>query len=66
MLGITKPVTLRVENFRCGEQPFNKKPMCGADASATIKRSDWGMTHGIPLAPADEVRISIPVEAYRE
>jgi polyisoprenoid-binding protein YceI len=44
MLGVTKPVSLQVADFKCGEQPFNKKPMCGADASATIKRSDWGMT----------------------
>jgi len=66
MLGVTKPVTLKVDNFVCGEQPFNKKPMCGAEATTTIKRSDWGMTRGIPLAPADEVKISIPIEAYRE
>jgi polyisoprenoid-binding protein YceI len=66
MLGVTKPVTLKVEKFVCGEQPFNKKPMCGVEATTTIKRSDWGMTRGIPLAPADEVKISIPIEAYRE
>jgi len=66
MLGVTKPVTLKVDNFVCGEQPMNKKPMCGAEATTTIKRSDWGMTRGIPLAPSDEVKISIPVEAYRE
>ena len=66
MLGVTRPVTLKVDNFTCIENPLSRKPMCGADATTTIKRSDWGMTRGIPLAPADEVRISIPVEAYRE
>jgi polyisoprenoid-binding protein YceI len=66
MLGVTKPVTLKVDNFVCGEDPFFKKPMCGAEVTTTIKRSDWGMTRGIPLAPADEVKISIPIEAYRE
>lgn len=67
MIGVTKPVTLKVVDFRCGEQPFNKKPMCGADATATIKRSDWGMTAGIPTGtPADEVTLRIPVEAYKE
>jgi polyisoprenoid-binding protein YceI len=65
MLGVTRPVALTVENFRCGPNPFNKKPMCGGEATATIKRSDWGMTAGIPYAPADEVTLRIPIEAYR-
>lgn len=65
MLGVTKPVTLDVQNFVCGAHPSNKKPMCGAQATATIKRSDWGMTAGIPYAPADEVKIIIPIEAYQ-
>ncbi len=66
MIGVTKPVTLKVSNFMCGEQPFNKKPLCGAEVTTTIKRSDWGMKAGIPKAVSDEVRITIPVEAYRE
>ena len=65
MLGVTKPVTLTVVDFRCAEQPFNKKAMCGGDASAVIKRSEWGMTAGLPYSPADEVRIVIPIEAYK-
>jgi polyisoprenoid-binding protein YceI len=41
--------------------------MCGAEATATIKRSDWGMTEGLNLGnPADEVSLIIPVEAYRD
>ena len=63
MLGVTKPVSLKVSNFTCGDHPFNKKPMCGAEVTATIKRSEWGMTAGIPFAPADDVKIMIPVEA---
>lgn len=64
MLGITKPVTLKVEDFTCGPNPLNKKPMCGAEATATIKRSDWGMTANLPFAPADAVKLVIPIEAY--
>lgn len=67
MLGITKPVTLKVANFKCGEQPFNKKPMCAAEATTTIKRSEWGMTEGIKfLNPGDDIQLVIPVEGYRE
>jgi polyisoprenoid-binding protein YceI len=69
MVGVTKPVTLQVADFRCADQPFNKKPMCSADASATIKRSEWGMTNGLSSNlsnPSDDVRLLIPVEAYKE
>ena len=65
MLGVTRPVTLDVQNFACGANPFNKKPMCGGQATATIKRSDFGMTAGLPYAPGDEIRIVIPIEAYK-
>ena len=65
MLGVTKPVTLAIVNMTCGPQPFNKKPMCGGEATATIKRSEWGMTGGLPLAPGDEVKLIIPIEAYK-
>lgn len=66
MLGVARPVSLKVTNFACGEHPFNKKPMCGVEATTTIKRSEWGMKYGIPKAVGDDVRIILPVEAYRE
>lgn len=66
MLGVTKPVTLKVTNFVCGDHPVNRRPMCGAEATTTIKRSEWGMSYGIPKALGDDVKISIPIEAYKE
>jgi len=66
MLGVTKPVSLKVANFICGEHPINKKPMCGAEATTTIVRSEWGMKYGLPKAVSDEIRLTIPIEAYRE
>jgi polyisoprenoid-binding protein YceI len=65
MLGVTRPVALKVDNFMCGANPLNKKAMCGAEATATIKRSDWGMTANLPFTPADEVKLIIPIEAYQ-
>jgi len=66
-VGVTKPVTLKIVDFRCGEQPFNKKPMCGGNATTTIKRSEWGVTQGVQtMTPADEVVLRIPFEAYKD
>lgn len=66
MIGVTRPVTLKVADFQCGENPFNKKPMCGAEVTTTIKRSEWGMKTGVGRSSGDDVKITIPVEAYRE
>lgn len=67
MVGVTKPVTLAVSNFSCADNPFNKKPMCGGNATGTIKRSDWGMTQGVQSqTPGDVVTLRIPIEAYKE
>lgn len=65
LLGVTKPVTLDVTKNKCGEHPFNKKQTCGFDAKGTIKRSDFGMTKGIPMV-GDEVTIMITVEGSVE
>lgn len=65
ILGVTKPVTLKVERWKCGVHPFSKKEACGADASAKLKRSDFGMKYGIP-ALGDEVALQIRVLGFKE
>jgi polyisoprenoid-binding protein YceI len=65
LLGVTKPVKLNVTFFKCGPHPFTKKPMCGAYAEGTIKRTDFGMKFGVP-AISDDIKLAIGVEAYPE
>jgi polyisoprenoid-binding protein YceI len=65
LLGVTKPVTLKVDSFNCGANPMSKKDMCGADVSGSIKRSDFGMKYAIP-AVGDEVKLTIAVEGYKQ
>lgn len=65
LLGVTKPMTLTVSNFRCAPHPMNKKQTCGAEISATLKRSEFGMTKYVPMV-SDEVKISSPVEAIKD
>ena len=66
LLGVTKPLVLQVDRWKCGQHPFNKKEMCGGNVSATLKRSDFGMKFGLPVAVSDEVKLLIGFEAYRE
>ena len=65
MHGVTKPVTLEVEHFVCKDHPMMKKPACGADLEAKIKRSDWGISTYVPLV-GDEVELTIEVEAIKK
>ncbi len=65
IMGVTKPVSLKVTHFRCIQHPANKRDMCGAEASTAIKRSEWGMKRGA-VGIGDDVRISIQMEAYKE
>ena len=65
LMGVSKPVKLTATSFNCGPNPFSKKEMCGADLSGSLKRTDFGIKFGVP-AIADEVKLMIAVEAYRE
>lgn len=63
--GVTKPVTLTVNKFKCIMHPMLKKEVCGADASAVFNRGDFGITKGLPMF-APEVRLAIQVEAVKQ
>lgn len=65
LLGVTRPVSFKLERWKCGPHPFSKKEMCGGNAVGSIKRSDFGMKYGLP-GLADEVKLMIGFEAYRD
>lgn len=63
--GISKPVRLSIDHFYCGLNPISMKDTCGANATATIKRSDFGVDKYVPKV-GDEVKINIQVEATKD
>lgn len=65
MKGVTKSVTLAVASINCGVHPFSKKDVCGFDATAKLKRSDFGIKYALP-AVGDEVNLTIEVEAVKD
>jgi polyisoprenoid-binding protein YceI len=56
--GVTKPVTLDAEFYGAGVQPMSKKENVGFVATATIKRSDFGMGYGVPVV-GDAIELKI-------
>ncbi len=65
IMGVSKPVTLAVDHIQCGANPMNKKETCGFNATATIKRSDFGVNYALP-AVGDEMNITLEVEAVKD
>jgi polyisoprenoid-binding protein YceI len=62
--GVTKPVTLKILSFKCRAHPmYQDKNVCGADASTSINREDFGMTWGKNFGFDMKVGLSIQVEA---
>jgi polyisoprenoid-binding protein YceI len=60
--GVTKPLTLTINSFLCKQNPMSKKEVCGADASATFNRSDFGVSFGDKYGFKQEVTLQIQVE----
>ena len=68
LIGVTKPVTLSIDAFKCGIDPMDpmkQKEKCGAAVSAQIKRSDFGMKYGLP-AVGDDIKLVFEIEAYKD
>jgi len=67
LLGVTKPVSLKLLRWRCGPDPRTqgKRYQCGGNATGTFKRSDFGMKFGIgPIG--DEVTLWMSFYGFRQ
>jgi len=60
--GVTKPVVLKINSFKCIIHPMLKVQVCGADASAEFDRSDFGIAYAVPMT-GGQVKLQIQVEA---
>jgi polyisoprenoid-binding protein YceI len=66
MHGVTKPVTLHINSFKCIMHPMLKKEVCGADASAELNRSDFGIDYAVQMTGSPMVKLAIQVEAFKD
>ena len=61
MLGVTKPITAKVEF--CGVADMGRGRKAGFEAQFTVKRSDFGMKYGVEKgAIGDEVKVVVGLE----
>jgi len=62
LLGVTKPVTLDVKLNKLGLNSFTQAKTAGFSATTTIKRSEFGMSYGVP-GISDDIKLTIEAEA---
>ena len=63
--GVTKPLTLKIDSFKCMTYPQDKKEHCGADAVGSFNRADYGISYGDKYGFKMDVPLAIQVEAVR-
>jgi polyisoprenoid-binding protein YceI len=66
LLGVTRPMRLELDHFRCGLVLIGMRYVCGANATTRFLRSSFGMDRYIRFGLGDEVRVTIQIEATRD
>lgn len=61
--GVTRPLDVAVSKFRCVPHPMHKRELCGADATATFDREQFGLTAGKDYGFDMDVALRIQFEA---
>lgn len=63
--GVTKPVVLATVFNKLDKHPYSGKDVAGFSATTKFKRSDFGVSYGVP-GVGDEMSITLEVEANPE
>lgn len=64
--GVTKPLTLNVDSFKCIPHPlYPKRELCGANALASFQRDDFGLSAGKDYGFNMTVTLRIQMEALQ-
>jgi polyisoprenoid-binding protein YceI len=67
LMGVTRPVTLTIQLFKCVPHPLTKIELCGADAEGEVNWSEYGMKLSkYGEGEAGKVRLRIQVEALKQ
>ncbi|MGN6314984.1 YceI family protein [Trinickia sp.] len=64
--GVTRPVNLKIESFKCIVNPFFKREVCGVEASAQFNRADFGIDMGQKLGFDMLTKLHIQAEGVKQ
>lgn len=63
--GVTKPLNLKIDSFKCFTNPMLKREVCGADATAQFDRADFGVNYGQAYGFKMATTLQIQVEGVK-
>ena len=66
MRGVTRPLTLEIDSFKCMPHPMLKREVCGVDAVGEFDRSDFGVDFGKTYGFSMKTRLLISAEALKQ
>ncbi|CAH2781274.1 MAG: unnamed protein product [uncultured Paraburkholderia sp.] len=66
MHGITKPVNLKIESFKCFTNPMFKRQVCGTESTATFNRDDFGIDFGKTYGFKMAITLHIQAEGIKQ
>lgn len=64
--GVTKPLTLKINSYKCFTNPMLKKEVCGSDSIATFSRADFGIDYGKAYGFNMPVTLRIQAEGVKQ
>jgi polyisoprenoid-binding protein YceI len=64
--GVTKPVNLKIETFKCFTHPMLKKEVCGTESTATFDRADFGVDYGKAYGFSMKTTLHIQAEGVKQ
>jgi polyisoprenoid-binding protein YceI len=64
--GVTKPLNLKIESFKCFQNPMLKREVCGTESTATFDRSDFGVDLGRTYGFRMQTVLHIQAEGIRQ
>ena len=62
--GVTRPVTLAVTHFQCMQDLAAPMETCGANATVTVRRSDYNMGK-YPLLVSNDITLNLALKAVK-
>lgn len=64
--GVTKPLNLKIDSFKCIQHPVLKREVCGVEATGEFSRADYGMDFGTKYGFSMKTVLHIQTEGIKQ
>ncbi|NIE86487.1 MULTISPECIES: YceI family protein [unclassified Burkholderia] len=64
--GVTKPLTLTINSFKCMQHPMLKREVCGVDAAGEFNRDEFGVDYGKAYGFKMQTKLLITAEGIAQ